>query len=152
DVFGDWREEMRVRPADSSAGRVYLRTEGTDRQLYTPMHDPQYRAEGAQLQTTYNEPSYTNFHPSSYPDGAQVQLPHCWTPGRIGALRDLLASYVESGELSGPVVPQLTNALRQAEHQLEKERFDHAVRDLERFLKHLEKAKRPSHVSDAAKA
>lgn len=152
DVFGDWREEMLVRTADSSAIRFYLSTEVTDRKLYTLMHDPQYRAEVARQQTTYNQPSYTSFYLASDLDWAQVPVPDYWTPGGIGALRDLLASYVESGELSGPVVPQLTNALRQAEHQLEKERFDHAVRDLERFLKHLEKAKRPSHVSDAAKA
>ena len=80
-----------------------------------------------------------------------MPVPDYWTPGGISALRDRLDGYVDSGDVSGPVVAQLTNALRQAEHQLEKERFDHAVRDLERFLKHLENAKRPSHVSDAAK-
>ena len=50
DVFGDWREELLVRTADSSAIRIYLSTEVTDRKLYTLMHDPQYRAEVARQQ------------------------------------------------------------------------------------------------------
>ena len=40
DVLGDWREEMLVRTADSSALRIYLSTEVTDHKLYTLMHDP----------------------------------------------------------------------------------------------------------------
>lgn len=53
DVFGDWREELLLRTADSSAIRVYLSTELTDHKLTTLMHDPQYRAEVARQQTTY---------------------------------------------------------------------------------------------------
>ena len=62
DIFGDWREELLMRTADSTAIRIYLSTEVTTHKLYTLMHDPQYRAEVARQQTTYNQPSYTSFH------------------------------------------------------------------------------------------
>ncbi|XVV08776.1 rhamnogalacturonan lyase [Actinoplanes sp. CA-131856] len=62
DIFGDWREELLVRTADSSAIRMYLSTEVTTHKLTTLMHDPQYRAEVARQQTTYNQPSYPGFY------------------------------------------------------------------------------------------
>lgn len=74
DIFGDWREELLVRTADSSAIRIYLSTERTDRKLYTLMHDPQYRVEVARQQTTYNQPSYTGFYLGSDLDWAKVPL------------------------------------------------------------------------------
>jgi hypothetical protein len=85
DVLGDWREELLVRTADSSAIRVYLSTEVTDRKMYTLMHDPQYRAEVARQQTTYNQPSYPGFYLASDVDWAQVPLPAPRTPGHIAA-------------------------------------------------------------------
>jgi rhamnogalacturonan endolyase len=72
DVFGDWREEMLVRTADSTAIRVYLSTEVTGHKLYTLMHDPQYRAEVARQQTTYNQPSYPSFYLASDVDWSEV--------------------------------------------------------------------------------
>ena len=75
DVFGDWREELLVRTADSSAIRIYLSTEVTDRKLYTLMHDPQYRAEVARQNTTYNQPSYPSFYMGSDIDWSRVPLP-----------------------------------------------------------------------------
>ena len=75
DVFGDWREEMLVRTADSSAIRIYLSTEVTDRKLYTLMHDPQYRVEVARQQTTYNQPSYPSFYLASDLDWSKVPVP-----------------------------------------------------------------------------
>lgn len=74
DVLGDWREELVVRTADSAALRVYVSTELTEHKLYTLMHDPQYRAEVARQQTTYNQPSYTGFHLASGMDFAGVPL------------------------------------------------------------------------------
>lgn len=75
DIFGDWREEMLVRTEDSSAVRIYLSTEVTDRKLYTLMHDPQYRAEVARQQTTYNQPSYPSFYLGSDIDWSRVPVP-----------------------------------------------------------------------------
>ena len=62
DVLGDWREELLVRTADSTAIRMFVSTEVTTHKLYTLMHDPQYRAEVARQQTAYNQPSYPGFH------------------------------------------------------------------------------------------
>ncbi|MDT0318050.1 rhamnogalacturonan lyase [Streptomyces millisiae] len=75
DVFGDWREELMVRTADSSAIRFYVSTEVTDHKLYTLMHDPQYRVEVARQQTTYNQPAYPSFYLASDTDWSQVPLP-----------------------------------------------------------------------------
>jgi rhamnogalacturonan endolyase len=75
DIFGDWREELLVRTVDSDAIRIYLSTEVTDRKLYTLMHDPQYRAEVARQQTTYNQPSYPSFYLGTDLDWATVPVP-----------------------------------------------------------------------------
>ena len=75
DIFGDWREELLVRTADSTAVRIYLSTEVTDRKLYTLMHDVQYRAEVARQQTTYNQPSHTGFYLGSDIDWSKVPVP-----------------------------------------------------------------------------
>lgn len=74
DVFGDWREELLVSTADSSALRVYLSTEVTSHKLYTLMHDVQYRAETARQQTTYNQPAYPSFYFGSDMSFADVPL------------------------------------------------------------------------------
>src|SRR5690625_776481 len=75
DVLGDWREELLVRTEDSSAIRIYVSTEVTDRKLHTLLHDPQYRVEVARQQTTYNQPSYPSFYLASDIDWAQVPVP-----------------------------------------------------------------------------
>lgn len=75
DVLGDWREELLVRTVDSTAIRMYLSTEVTDRKLYTLMHDPQYRVEVARQQTTYNQPSYPSFYLATDTDFSRVPLP-----------------------------------------------------------------------------
>ncbi|OMF47157.1 rhamnogalacturonan lyase [Paenibacillus peoriae] len=80
DIFGDWREEMLVRTADSSAIRIYLSTEPTTHKLYTLMHDPQYRTDVARQNTGYNQPSYTSFYFASDMDWANVPIPKLYTP------------------------------------------------------------------------
>lgn len=72
DVFGDWREELVVRTADSSALRIHLSTEVTGHKLYTLMHDPQYRVDVARQQTAYNQPAYTGFYLGSDTDWSKV--------------------------------------------------------------------------------
>lgn len=74
DVIGDWREELLVRTADSSALRIFTSTEVTGHKLTTLMHDPQYRAEVARQQTTYNQPSYTSYSLASDMDFGAVPL------------------------------------------------------------------------------
>jgi len=80
DVLGDWREELLVRTADSSAIRVFTSTEVTDHKLFTLMHDPQYRVGVANQQTTYNQPQYTSFYLGSDMDFAEVEVPDYYTP------------------------------------------------------------------------
>ena len=61
---------------ESSAIRIYLSTEVTDRQLGTLMHDSQCRAEVARQQTTYNQPSYDpGFYLGPDVDWSEVPLP-----------------------------------------------------------------------------
>lgn len=152
DIFGDWREELLVRTVDSSAIRIYLSTEVTDRKLYTLMHDPQYRAEVARQQTTYNQPSYTSFYLASDTNWAQVPVPDLWTPGGVDALRDSLESLVADGEIAGPVVARLRAALTQADQHLDRGQVRQATHALERFIGHLEQPRRPDTVSDTARA
>jgi hypothetical protein len=74
DVFGDWREELVVRTADSSALRIYTNTDVAKHKLTTLMHDPQYRAEIARQNTTYNQPAYTSYYLASDMDFTKVPL------------------------------------------------------------------------------
>jgi hypothetical protein len=75
DVLGDWREELLLRTADSTAIRIYVSTEVTDRKMYTLMHDPQYRVEVARQNTAYNQPSYPGFYLASDTDWSKIPLP-----------------------------------------------------------------------------
>lgn len=74
DVLGDWREELLVRTADSSALRIFTSTEVTTHKLPTLLHDVQYRAEVARQNTTYNQPSYTSYYLASDMDFANVPV------------------------------------------------------------------------------
>ncbi|MCR2805639.1 rhamnogalacturonan lyase [Paenibacillus soyae] len=80
DIFGDWREELLVRTADSSAIRIYVSTEVTDRKLYTLMHDAQYRVGVAWQNVVYNQPCYPSFYLASDIDWAEVPLPRYDAP------------------------------------------------------------------------
>ncbi|NEE04729.1 rhamnogalacturonan lyase [Phytoactinopolyspora halotolerans] len=151
DVFGDWREEMLLPLVDSSAIRVYLSTEVTDRKLYTLMHDPQYRAEVARQQTTYNQPSYTSFYLGSDIDWADVPLPDYWTPGGIGALSERLDAYVDNGDVAGPASRYLANRLGQAQRHLDLGDDDLTARALGRFLDGLQDPRGTGTVSEAAR-
>lgn len=150
DVLGDWREELLVRTEDSSAIRIYVSTELTDRKLYTLMHDPQYRVEVAGQQTSYNQPAYTSFYLASDVDWAQVPVPELWAPGTVGALQDRLTAYLDSGDITGPAAVRLSSALNQAEGHLDRGNTRAAGKALERFRSVLESP--PGTVSEAARA
>lgn len=152
DAFGDWREELFVRTADSSAIRVYLSTEVTGHKLTTLMHDPQYRAEVARQNTSYNQPSYTGYYFASDMDFAEVPVPDAWTPGVIAALQAALAGLVAEGDVAGPVAKQLEASLAQAQQAAEEGNFENAGKALDRFEKFLNQGKKPDVVSDTARA
>lgn len=150
DILGDWREEMLVRTTDSSAIRIYLSTEVTDRKLYTLMHDAQYRAEVARQNTAYNQPAYTSFYLASDIDWADVPIADIHTPGMLTALEKLMEDYIASGELKGPLVPQLSNTLKQAKHHLEKGSMDNAIQFMEKFISQLDNKSKPDEISTQA--
>ncbi|WP_431061526.1 rhamnogalacturonan lyase [Streptomonospora nanhaiensis] len=80
DVLGDWREELVLRTADSTALRIHTSTEVTDRKLHTLMQDPQYRVGAARQQTGYNQPAQPSFHLGSDTDWAGVPVPDAVYP------------------------------------------------------------------------
>lgn len=151
DVVGDWREEMLVRTADSSALRMYMSTEVTNHKLYTLMHDPQYRAEVARQNTAYNQPSYTDFYLASDMDFTDVPLRAAWLPGSVKALQQTLEDQVESGGVSGPVAKQLEASLQQAAKAVSDGDASKAAQAIARFAKFLDQQKSPDQVSDLAR-
>ncbi|WP_373262928.1 rhamnogalacturonan lyase family protein [Hungatella hathewayi] len=62
DIFGDFREELLLRTADSSSIRIYTNTEVTDHKLFTLMQDTQYRCSVAWQNNCYNQPGYPSFY------------------------------------------------------------------------------------------
>ncbi|WP_413453092.1 rhamnogalacturonan lyase [Georgenia phoenicis] len=158
DVLGDWREELLVRTADSSAVRLYVSTEVTDRKLHTLMHDPQYRVEVARQQTTYNQPAYPSFYLASDIAWQDVPVPdHRYGPDAdpitsVAALRAAVDAHVDSGEVAGPIAQQLAKAAELAERHLEGGRTGPAATALDRFVRHLDNPKRPDTLGEDARA
>ena len=62
DLFGDWREEVIWRTADSKELRIYTTTIPTTHRLRTLMHDPQYRLSVAWQNVGYNQPPHPGFY------------------------------------------------------------------------------------------
>ncbi len=93
-MIGDWREELIIRTADSSALRIFESTSVTDHKLHTLMHDAQYRAQVAGQQTVYNQPDYTSYYFAGDTDFSQVKVLDFWTP--------LVKQASSGGMLSGP--------------------------------------------------
>ncbi|MEO6230603.1 MAG: rhamnogalacturonan lyase [Ferruginibacter sp.] len=61
DLFGDWREEVIFRTADSKELRIFSTTIPTDYRFYTLMHNPQYRLSIAWQNVGYNQPPYVDY-------------------------------------------------------------------------------------------
>ncbi|MCX7709094.1 MAG: rhamnogalacturonan lyase [Clostridia bacterium] len=150
DIFGDWREELLVRTADSSAVRIYLSTVVTDRKLYTLMHDVQYRAEVARQSTCYNQPTYTSFYFASDIDWKDVPVPNISIPKMISVIQKLMDDYEAAGELKGPIANQLGNTLKQAGHHLEKGSTKDAAKFMEKYLDQIEMKSKEDAISPVA--
>ncbi|WP_085980680.1 rhamnogalacturonan lyase [Paenibacillus vortex] len=151
DIFGDWREELVVRTTDSSALRIYLSTEVTDRKLYTLMHDPQYRVEVARQNTTYNQPSYTSFYFASDTDFSAVPVPYYQSPGMLDLLENRVSEYALSGELTNPLHSRLTHSLKQAKFHMSKGSRGQALKFMNTFIAQLEEMKKPGTISNKAR-
>ena len=62
DLFGDWREEVIFRAANSRELRIYTTTDLTEHKLYTLMHDRMYRLAVAWQNVAYNQPPHPSFY------------------------------------------------------------------------------------------
>jgi rhamnogalacturonan endolyase len=151
DIFGDWREELLVRTADSSSIRMYMSTEVTNHKLYTLMHDPQYRAEVARQSTTYNQPSYTSFYLGSDMDWAKVPVSDFNMPGVMAALDSEMKELITHQELTSPLSKKLQNSLQQAKHHLEKGSNEKAIDFMEKFVEEIQQSKNESYLSATGK-
>jgi hypothetical protein len=74
DLFGDFREEIVLRLADSSAFRIYMNTDLTDFELYTPMDDAMYRVGIAWQNNVYNQTNYTSYYYAHDCDFSRIPL------------------------------------------------------------------------------
>ncbi|MBR6386466.1 MAG: carbohydrate-binding protein [Ruminococcus sp.] len=61
DLMGDWREEM-LFPCGTDKIRVFTTTYTTDYNLYSLMHNPQYRVQVAAQNNGYNQPPHTDYY------------------------------------------------------------------------------------------
>ncbi|MFP5111400.1 family 20 glycosylhydrolase [Bacillaceae bacterium C204] len=69
----------------------------------------------------------------------------------INSMMELVSRFINSGELSGPIIPQLTNDLDQAQHQLDIGEPDHAAKHIQDFLDRLNNKALISYSSEKAK-
>ena len=66
-------------------------------------------------------------------------------------LNNLLENYITAGKVNGPLTNQLSNTLKQAEHQYEKGHQKQAVKKMEDFIKHINNKGLQKHISPDAK-
>lgn len=70
----------------------------------------------------------------------------------LEALKQLLHDYIQTGDVAGPLVPQLSNSFEQVEHHLSKGDQDKAAKHMEKFLRHLVNPAMSDNVSAVAQA
>lgn len=86
DIFGDAREELILRKADSSSLRIYMNTEVNEHKNYTLMHNAQYRVGIASQNSAYNQPAYTDYYYASDTDWSRVLIPNTPSDQEPGAV------------------------------------------------------------------
>ncbi|MGY4541698.1 hypothetical protein ACVWY0_001608 [Arthrobacter sp. UYNi723] len=115
------------------------------------MHDPQYRAEVARQNTTYNQPSYTDYYLASNMHFGNVPLRAAWLPGSVKALQQAVEDLVESGDVAGPVAKQLAAGVQEAAKAVDDGDASQAAQAIQRFVEFLDQQKKPDQVSDVAR-
>ena len=70
----------------------------------------------------------------------------------VNSMKQLVERFTDSGDVRGALIPQLSNALNQVEHHLDKGRRDQAVKHMQNFTKHLNKEAMGRNINDQAKA
>ncbi|SES36855.1 bifunctional 2',3'-cyclic-nucleotide 2'-phosphodiesterase/3'-nucleotidase [Salipaludibacillus aurantiacus] len=69
----------------------------------------------------------------------------------IAELEDLMNSYINEGAVKGPLVNQLGNTLRQANHHHSHERYSQSVKFMENYLNHLNRKPNERHIEGSVK-
>ena len=64
----------------------------------------------------------------------------------LAELAGRLAAYIDTNEVRGPLVNQLRNSLKQAEHHLNKGSNGKAAEFIEKFLKHINNKPMQNHI------
>ncbi|WP_100407821.1 rhamnogalacturonan lyase family protein [Bacillus solitudinis] len=140
DILGDWREEVIYSTEDDSELRIFSTTIPTEYRLYTLMHDPVYRMAIAWQNTTYNQPPHIGFYLGE--DIRETVL-----DGKLNAEKIDYTPSVNSIkhsvnlELNSPELSVLVNKLNQVQHQLDEGKHVQAAKQMEDFIKHLNKNK-----------
>lgn len=78
DLTGDWREEMIFRKSDGTGLRVFTTTYTTQYNLYSLMHNPQYRIQVAAQNNGYNQPPHTDYYIDSE-EYVRPEEPDVWS-------------------------------------------------------------------------
>lgn len=104
DVFGDYRDEMIVRSMDSTKLRIYMNTEVSQRKLYTPMQNLQYRAHVAGQNSSYNMPAYVDYYFAADTDWEYVTVPNRKADQAPGAVVESAANYALAARAAGTTV------------------------------------------------
>ncbi len=69
----------------------------------------------------------------------------------LDELSEQLETYIDANDVRGPLVNQLRNSLKQAEHHFNKGSQQKAIDFVEKFLKHLDNKPMQKHISEQAK-
>ncbi|MBR1592631.1 MAG: carbohydrate-binding protein [Ruminococcus sp.] len=77
DLMGDWREEM-LFPCGTDKIRVFTTTYTTDYNIYSLMHNPQYRVQVASQNNGYNQPPHTDYYLDTT-EYTRPEEPDVWT-------------------------------------------------------------------------
>ncbi|WP_432570972.1 rhamnogalacturonan lyase family protein [Kineococcus sp. SYSU DK005] len=151
DLLGDWREEL-VLSATGNRLAVVTTLAPTAYGIRTLMHDPMYRNGVANKNNGYDQVGFASFYL-----GDEAELPPARTDTVVGAPADVagalavLEGYVTRGQVSGPVVQRLRDALRRAERHAGADRPEAAVAALERGLDRLERPGRRDSITAKAR-
>ncbi|SFL35525.1 Ig-like domain (group 4) [Gracilibacillus orientalis] len=139
DILGDWREEVILPTEDGSELRIFSTTIPTDYRLPTLMHDSVYRMGIAWQNTTYNQPPHISYYlGEDVRDqvlAGELDFPTVdYTPS-LAALKHQL-----NLEVTAANDQVLLNKVKQAEHHLELDQTKQAGKQIEDFLKHLNRS------------
>ncbi|QGH35547.1 rhamnogalacturonan lyase [Gracilibacillus salitolerans] len=147
DVLGDWREEVILPTTDSNELRIFSTTVPTEYRLPTLMHDSVYRMGIAWQNSAYNQPPHIGYYlGEDIRDqvlAGELEFPSVNYTTSFAGLKHQVDM-----EVTAASDQVLRNKLEQAEHHLEKDRTEQAVKQLEDFMKHLKRSDLADDVKD----